>query len=446
MAEELAEFFYDHPVGKARLLWHSGRTLEIDRGTAPSSGDDYEAVFSDQEHTSEAWLEQSRQYEAAQQVRHGACAVARAAASAKSGQPLRDWLTTHVVALQPARARELAEELERDAEGNVARLLSALLLGAEPWVVFRMVATALANRPRAAHDFVDAALLLTPGDSDCLWTRAMTRLELGRIADALGDAEHVTQASPTLGAFIRDYARLLFPSWRFLAADELVSASFDGLSEAPLQPLSEVRRVVQVYATRLLLLRQAVLARSGVPSDSAWLPPALTALLPHGPVPLQRYAATIVDAPDNENPPSDENVGSEVLIDEVLELSAATPLLELQARARCEWAALCWLCWAVGLTEVSLPDCIDAPPNFAAAASMHIARAARAADAVATGGMRARAEGVPGFEWEGKAIDELPRSFAQLACNEYAELRALFLWLCFAENRSPFQSDLRSFD
>ncbi|MGC4089325.1 MAG: hypothetical protein QM756_15850 [Polyangiaceae bacterium] len=266
LAEELAEFFYNHPVGKARLLWHSGRTLGIDRGTAPSSGDDYEAVFSDQEHTSEAWLEQSRQYEAAQQVRHGACAVARAAASAKSGQPLRDWLTTHVVALQPARARELAEELERDAEGNVARLLSALLLGAEPWVVFRMVATALANRPRAAHDFVDAALLLTPGDSDCLWTRAMTRLELGRIADALGDAEHVTQASPTLGAFIRDYARLLFPSWRFLAADELVSASFDGLSEAPLQPLSEVRRVVQVYATRLLLLRQAVLARSGVPT------------------------------------------------------------------------------------------------------------------------------------------------------------------------------------
>jgi hypothetical protein len=74
---------------------------------------------------------------------------------------------------------------------------------------------------------------------------------------------------------------------------------------------------------------------------------------------------------------------------------------------------------------------------------MCIARAARAQDAVCTGGLRARAQGLPGFDWEGYAIDEAPRSLMKVALGEYSELRAMFLWLSFSENSSPFQSDLR---
>lgn len=60
-----------------------------------------------------------------------------------------------------------------------------------------------------------------------------------------------------------------------------------------------------------------------------------------------------------------------------------------------------------------------------------------------TGGLVSRSRGVPGFEWEGVAIDALDPHFASLAAQEYLEIRAVLLWLAWQENMSPFQSDLR---
>ena len=112
--------------------------------------------------------------------------------------------------------------------------------------------------------------------------------------------------------------------------------------------------------------------------------------------------------------------------------------------ARAQWAALTWLGWACGSSQVELPTRLAAPPEFPLAAASAIARFFRAQDVIATGGLRSRTAGVPGFLWEGMEIDEMPRPFVQLAIEEYFELRALFLWLLSPENRSPFQSDLRA--
>jgi hypothetical protein len=89
-----------------------------------------------------------------------------------------------------------------------------------------------------------------------------------------------------------------------------------------------------------------------------------------------------------------------------------------------------------------LPTKLTPRPNFAAAASQAILRAGRLGDVVATGGIRARAQGVPSFSWEGLDVDAMPAAYARLALHEYCAVRSMFLWLCFEENRSPFQSDL----
>ena len=194
-----------------------------------------------------------------------------------------------------------------------------------------------------------------------------------------------------------------------------------------------------VYATRLLRLREAALARLPEGSLPDWLPPALPQLLPAAPLELSRRTATIVDVTEN----GEES--SEVTIDETLALEAAS-LQTLQVLARADWAALTWLCWVAGLDHVALPEVLTPRQNFAAAASQAIVRAGRIADVVATGGLRARMQGVPSFEWEGFDVDGLPSSYARVALREHVQVRAMFIWLCFPQNVSPFQSDLLDID
>jgi hypothetical protein len=167
-----------------------------------------------------------------------------------------------------------------------------------------------------------------------------------------------------------------------------------------------------------------------------WLPPALPALLPDGPVALAAFDAEIVDETD-QGPET-----STVRIDETLAPSDLG-IPALMRLARGQWAALCWLCWSAGLREVGWPSAIDPPAHFAQAAGMTIARYWRAQDAVQTGGLRAMQAGVPGFVWEGMDIESIPRHFAEMAQEEYLEVRSLFLFLMSPENVSPFQEDLR---
>jgi hypothetical protein len=170
-------------------------------------------------------------------------------------------------------------------------------------------------------------------------------------------------------------------------------------------------------------------------SDAPWLPPDVSALLPDGPVELTRETVQIEDE-------TEEGVEvSEVEVDEQLELERSTrALLEV---ARGDWSALTWLCWSAGLDRVALPDAFEPRQLFPAAAHRVTWRCWRAHDRLRSSGLVAAARHVPGFEWEGMSIDAMPAQFAAVAARELLELRALFFWLLFPQNRSPFQADLR---
>jgi hypothetical protein len=341
--------------------------------------DDLESVvFSASDRSAAAWVELSDELTRSGKVRLGLCAAARAAAREASKAPLDKWLDEHVVPLRADAADALAEALSQGEAPNAARVLSAILLGAEPSLSLCALAKCLPGDGRAALDFVEAAILIAPGNHAAYGMRAMTRLELGLVPEALEDAERAAAFSPALTTFVREYARLLFPAWRFVPAGVAVAdAALAGLCDTPQQPLAAVRQVLMVYATRLLRLREAALARLPQGSLPDWLPPALPQLLPAAPLELSRRTATIVDVTES----GEES--SEVTIDETLALEAAS-LQTLQVLARADWAALTWLCWVAGLDHVALPEVLTPRQNFAAAASQAIVRAGRIADVVAT--------------------------------------------------------------
>ncbi|HET9955248.1 MAG TPA: hypothetical protein VFQ61_12125 [Polyangiaceae bacterium] len=436
---EHSEYAHGQPVGIGVFALEGGGELRISRGPACEEVTVLESrAFRAEVQDSKSWLRVAQELEKGGQIREALCVAARAAGTGESRSPLESCLTRYVMPVRTAEASALARSLEQDEPPSISQVLSALLLGAEPGPTLRILSQILPKRlAHAAHDLASAAIVFSAGDFRPYLSRAFRRLELGQVEAALADAARVSEGSEGLAAFVREYAELLFPKWRFLPAREVIVGSFEGMSESPRQSIDQIRRVIQVYATRLGRLRSLALAHLPSSSQPDWLPPLLSELLPQGAVALTRYSARIVDTAD------DGEEISEVHVDEsaALELDG---LDEIQSRARSEWAALTWLCWAAGLDGVGLPERLGQRQDFSAAASMIVARAARAQDAIQTGGLRARTQGIPGFEWEGYPIDSAPAAFVRLANEEYAELRALFLWLCFAENHSPFQSDLRA--
>ena len=74
---------------------------------------------------------------------------------------------------------------------------------------------------------------------------------------------------------------------------------------------------------------------------------------------------------------------------------------------------------------------------------MVVRRTWRIKDRLASGSLIARSQGVPGFEWQGIDIDELPRHLAEMAAAEYVAARSMFIWLASADALSPFQDDIR---
>jgi len=134
----------------------------------------------------------------------------------------------------------------------------------------------------------------------------------------------------------------------------------------------------------------------------------------------------------------------EILVDETLPIAGEDPpLLAVMRRARADWAALTWVCWAAGLDHVALPDDIVPPATFGQAAVMIMERTWRCHDKLNSTGLLALTKGIPGFEWAGTAIDLVPGVLAEVALDEYVEARAIFAWLCDGQNQSPWQDDLR---
>lgn len=435
--EERGAFHHGQAVGSWTFHDETGAVVRaVDLGEAHDATRIAEMeVLRDGRRSADEWRALAVRLRAQGRTREALCAAARATAQSGQARELLAFLEETTVALVPQASAEVHQRISDSLEGGLDGVLGALVGGAEPAAALRTLASTVPGANQAALDFVQASLVLAPDRPMTYVTRALIRTELGDPAGAREDAGQVAAESPETAEFLRTYLRLLFPAFTFWPGREIpFSELHETMPDEPAQPVEAMRRTMAVYATRLALVRQALIAAVGeLPS---WLPPDVSALVPEGPVELRRYEAAITD--ETEEGP----VACQVTVDEILDLTGAS-VPALMRLARGHWAGLCWLCWTAGLDRVALPEAIVPPANFAHAAGMAIARYWRAQDAVATGGLRAMTAGVAGFVWEDLQIDGIPRLFAELAADEMLEMRSVFLWLSSPENLSPFQSDLR---
>ena len=400
----------------------AGQTAEATaRGTAQGTADD--------------WWTLSRTLRAEGRVREALCAAARAAVRAGDRAALERALAADVVALGPALAAQRGEALEQSVEVKVWSILDALVCGADAASAFRALAAVLPGVSAAAADFVEASLLLAPERRTTHLTRALVRLQRGDEEGARADLVIVAAESPSAAASLVGQLQAVlrpFDNWPArepLLPDPLLADVGAGL----VRELDEVRATIGLYATRIGRVRAAVQALIGRGVTPAWLPPDLSGLLPAGPVALRR-AQVSVDLGEGEM--------AEVEINEEI-ATGGLGVPALLGEAQADWGALCWLCWSVGLTAPALPQAVSEPPLFAVAMKTIVTRCWRAQDRLKSGGLLARANGVPGFEWQGIDIDALPLHLARAVAEEYLRARSVFLWLASPDVVSPFQVDLR---
>ena len=476
--EETGQFAHGQAVGVWRLRDRAGRVVaERELGVAVteegllasaafSDGDRDPGVDLDLDPGAPARLVAlSQALRAERRVGEALVAMARAAALARDPSALRALLDQLAWPRAPAAAHDLAVAVI-DAEGDRLRsLVDALVRGGEPAPLLRALAAALRGGYRAALQLVDAAALLAPDSPACRVTRALVNVHLGRPEDARADAEQLPGDWEEQRRNLLDYVRVIFPAFGFWPAGIAIETMFEEFPPAPAQPLPAIRAAVQRYATRLGAIRTALASRfaGGSPGGSgpgasrpapdrsaAWLPPELSSLLPDGPVALgawtfqQSFDPSFDEGNDAAAAGEEQNI-EQISVEERLVLDGV-PTPTLLGFARREWAALTWLCWSCGLDRVALPEVVAPPADFGRAAGMSIERAWRCRDKLASGGLVAMSKGVPGFEWEGMPIDGMSRAVAEVMTEEHVEVRAMFLWLCDATARSPWQSDLRDPD
>lgn len=334
-------------------------------------------------------------------------------------------------------ARPLKEEVALTLAMEVDRptnwLGYELVEGAHPAVLLNKLAIALDQvfQSRAALDFTNAAILLAPDRTEFLFTRALILMSLGLHAQAERDANELAAEAPDRAEFLLVYLQGLFPSYGFWPAGEKPETTFEDVPEKPERSLEEVQGLVLKYATRLHLVREALLEKL-TPANPA-VPPDLARLLPDGPVALEAGEHEWVD---------DEGETQAVDFDEVPEVEGAD-LPSLLRFARADWSALGWLCWAAGLKQVDTPEELNPPPDFGKAAGMAQQRLWRSRDQRAYEGRNAKQHGVPSFEWEGTDMAEIAPPVAGIAEQQYAEMQALFYWLVDSKLKTPWQDNLR---
>ncbi|WP_437573469.1 toxin-antitoxin system YwqK family antitoxin [Sorangium sp. So ce887] len=441
--EERGQYAHGHPVGAFTGLDAGGATVvqrelgaaldEASLVASPALAEDLAAWDAER-----VWA-LARELLQGGRAREACCAAARAAVRGGERERLAEFLHAATLRPRPEVAERRGRALLETPDATALGALDELLLGAEPSAAYRTLAAALPCSRRVALSLVEAALLLEPERRSTCITRALLRLQVGDTRGVLEDADRIEPEAAAMAEHLRTFVRLLFPEFAFWPARQVIdSLPADASATVELdQPLDQVRQKIQLYATRLLRLREAVQRSLPGTEPCPWLPPDLSHVLPDGPVELARTAATLTEETEN----GVETV--ELTVDETLD-PGALPVSLLMRRARAEWAALCWLCWSAGLDRVALPERIAPRPDFTAAVNMSLTRCFRARDQLQTGGLVSRARGVPGFVWEGHAIDRLDATLAVIAADEYFEMRCLFVWLLFPENISPFQSDIRA--
>ena len=181
------------------------------------------------------------------------------------------------------------------------------------------------------------------------------------------------------------------------------------------QPLSALCHAIRCAALRSQAFRVVLLSRA-----AHLAPPDLSDLVGSELVPLRRFSFY----------GEDEQL---VHVDETVALEGLTTL-ELALRARIEWSALCWLCWAAGLDSVALPTRLEARPELYSALTVASERQA------ALSGSELRVDSEPHFH----GLDEtvLPASALAHLAEHYREMRAVLLFASDPECQSPWQADL----
>jgi hypothetical protein len=397
------------------------------------------------------WSALARTLAAEGRVREAFVAAARGAVASGDATALLRLRAEHVVPLTPEREAQWGEALAQSSDAIIATVLDALVCGADLAAAFRALASVLPGNSPAAPDLVEASLLLAPERRMTHLTRALLRFQRGDVAGALADADVIAGESNEAAESLRSYAAIVFRGfddrpWREKLAPD---PELDGVAIALGHGIDDVRHAIAVYATRLGRAREAIRALIADGAAEAWAPPDTAPLLPSGPVALRRETVEC----DPEPPPegageaaatdqAPETIQPETIqIDEELVTDgAAVPAL--LAAAHADWAALAWLCWAVGLDRVALPEGLAPHADLGLAMQMTVRRTWRLKDRLATGGLIARSQHVPGFEWQGVEVDALPRHLVEVAVAEYIGVRSMFLWLA-SDAMSPFQDDIR---
>jgi len=441
--EERGAFDRDQAVGAWTLLDDAGQVLHARALGAALDADALMASPALAETTPSTWRATASALEAEGRTAEALLATARAAVAAADATPLRAALRRLAMPLSPTSARVTADQVIKSADGRVELLANALAAGVDGASALRALASSISGRDRVALELVDAALLLAPDRDECRITRALLYIYLGRPDEARAEAAALPPTFEEQRTFIEGYARVIFPAFPFIPAQGEISSQFPDVPEGPEQPLARVRAQLQRYATRLGVVRAAVLARLPPGANPTWLPPDVSHLLPDGPVELTSWEFEEIIEDDDAPPDAPPPEAKRVTVDERVVLEAATPLPTLMRCARRDWVGLRWMCWAVGLSRVELPDELAPPESFGAAAGMSIERLWRCRDRLITGSLRAMTKGVPGFQWEGFEIDVIPTALAEIAADEFREMRAVFYWLCDEGVQSPWQSNVR---
>lgn len=380
--------------------------------------------------TGAAWRALAKTYQTAKKYDLAILALVRASASDRDFKALEDAFKRMTL---PRNTDSAMQTSEGDMEGDVdlQDLAISLLKGGHPGAVLMRcaVVTDESARPRAALDFINAAVMLYPAQRELLFTRAIILASLGLEAHARVDAETLVTHGFDTGTYMLRSLTAHFPQFGFWPEREKPESTYDGLPEAPVQSLQAIEKVIRVYATRLMLCREAILKHFTPGVSLSWLPPDVSKLLPQGKVTLSKRTL------------QGEDEDEDVEIDETLDPSRHN-LRQLVRLARADWNALCWLSWATGLSEVGLPTKISAPKDFGLAAGMASQRLWRSRDRRATK-RTFEDHQIAGFAFEGVDIDQLPPQIASIAEQQYAEMQALFYWLSDEANESPWQDNLR---
>ena len=334
---------------------------------------------------------------------------------------------------------------ERDADGELHGPVRTWRADGTPWLEFeyrhgkrhgafrRFYASgALALSGRYFDDLPDG-LWTFPSDGEdtysirecCIPEGTRTMRQEHRRGALLAEAFYAADGSSLVYVDATPDAVALPPPLREREGDVLSGAyefwpTFEPLSQTGSdvlveQPLSALCEAIQRAALRIQSARDELLSR-GLPA-----PPALSRM-GTSVLGLRRFSF-----------PSEEDATQLVQVDEAVEVRELDSA-GLIHRARLDWTALCWLCWACGLDEVALPEQLEPRPELLAALELSSQRAA------ALSGPDLQPDSAPHFH----RLDEthLPASALAHLADHYRELRAVLLFVSDPDCVSPWQDDL----